>query len=177
MPANRHIRIALRLVPAVLAGFELRSLCTAAVHLLAGSDRLSAGGLASPETWLLAGLALAVLFFLCETGRGLLPALALGQLLAGVELLPHGHSLISGLVDHELNSGLLAPALAAGLIVTAGFGAFRLAARRLAALPPPTVVSFPAAPRSRSAGRHFIPAPAPLLAGSSGRGPPATALA
>ncbi len=170
MPAERTARAALRLIPAILALFELRFLFTAAAHGLAhGSAWLSGTALASPATWLLLALAAGAIFFLRETGRGLLAAVAAGGLIGAIGLLTHVHPFSDG-----FTAGTTVPLLAvAGVALVAAPTLVKLAVRYLARTRPPGQLVAPGELTTRLSAQLFIRTPAPLLAGASGRGPPA----
>ncbi len=155
----------MRLIPTALAGFELHVLFKSAVQLLAQSGHFAASG-----AWLPSVIACLVVFFLRETGRGLLAVLAVGQLLGAVGSLNHEHSLTSSL----LTAGQLPVLVGTPLFLAAGLAAWRLAiVRGLAATHRRwSSISPPGQPQSRSE-HFFLPALAPLVAGASGRGPPA----
>jgi hypothetical protein len=180
----------LRLLPAALAAYELRCLVFSLIHVvrLAGSETLEAG---SASMWLVALLALGAGLLLLQMGRGLSQvgvARRWRPRVAGVWLVgcsaalvmlcalrrspPHGGELelvgsagagwgpvvaaagLSLLLAVSLEGGGWLLRAAARLKLAPGYDAGRVADQR-----PPTPARLTAAP-------------APLLAGWSGRGPP-----
>ena len=167
MSLERTARAALRLIPATLSVFELRFLFTAAARLAVHAEQLNPS-LSSSATWLMLALALAAVFFLRETGRGLLAAAAAGQLILGHTSLAHDH-VLSGMLA---GSGALPLLALSAVLVVAGVVVLGAIAEQLAAAHSPPRAVAPAEPRQHPPEAQFFPSPAPLLAGLCSRGPP-----
>jgi hypothetical protein len=175
-PAVRRL---LRLLPLAPAAYALHSLIGSAAQLGATLHWLQAVNLGSATPWLLLALAFGAGFLLRESTRGLLALLAVGALL-GDTLATHAHALSGGVgsVGGGIGSAgwveALALVLFAGaLLPLVAVGAWSALGRcaRVRGRPP-------LRPPARSEPPHsftWSPAPAPLLAGWSDRGPPPAA--
>jgi hypothetical protein len=173
MSAERTGRVLMRLVPTVLAGLELRSLFVNAAQMLAQSGHFSSLALGAPGTLLPLIVACAVLFFLRETGRGLLAVLAAGQLLGVIGASSHEHALAGSFASGTAAAAMLPLFVTAAAVLATGLVVWRLLARRLAAAHRRWSRVGSADQLQKRFAHLFLPAPGPLLAGTSGRGPPA----
>jgi hypothetical protein len=172
---KRHLSAGrlVRLAPAALAAYELHSLLGSVAHAGAAVHWLQQLSLGSAAPWILLALAVGAGALLREMGRGLLALLAVGALLGGT-LDGHAHALLSGFGSVGWTS-VIPLAVLAGLVITDAFDGVRWAVRALARLhghPPHRLHPRRRALPVRRLTVIWQPAPAPLLAGWSGRGPP-----